>query len=62
MGYTLSQPGVHCCVISVDDVKQLEENINVARDFEQLSNRQLAALEKRTAKIWQDSTFYRAWG
>lgn len=62
MGYTLSQPGVHCCIISADDVKQLEENVKVARAFEQLSNRQLAALEKRTAKIWQDSTFYRAWG
>lgn len=62
MGYSLSQPGVHCCIISVDDVKQLEENVKVARAFEQLSNRQLAALEKRTAEIWQDSTFYRAWG
>lgn len=62
MGYSLSQPGVHCCIISTDDVKQLEENVKVARAFEQLSNRQLAALEKRTAKIWQDSTFYRDWG
>lgn len=62
MSYTLSQPGVHCCIISADDVQQLEENINVARAFEQLSNNQLAALEKRTTKIWQDSTFYRAWG
>lgn len=61
MGYTLSQPGVHCCIISADDVKQLEENVKVARAFEQLSNKQLAAIEERTAKIWQDSTFYRAW-
>ncbi len=62
MGYALSQKGVHCCVISVDDVQQLEENVKVARAFEQLSNSQLAEIEKRTAKIWQDSTFYRAWG
>ncbi len=62
MGYTLSQPGVHCCVIAADDVQQLVENIKVARAFEQLSSRQIVALEKRTAKIWQDSTFYRAWG
>jgi aryl-alcohol dehydrogenase-like predicted oxidoreductase len=62
MGYTLSQPGVHCCVIAADDVKQLEENVKIARAFEQLSNRQLVAIEKRTAKIWQDITFYRAWG
>jgi len=62
MGYTLSQSGVDCCIISADDVKQLEENVEVARAFKQLSNTQLAAIEKRTATIWQDSTFYRAWG
>jgi aryl-alcohol dehydrogenase-like predicted oxidoreductase len=62
MGYTLSQSGVHCCVIPADNVQQLEENVKVARAFEQLSNKKLAAIEKRTAKIWQDSTFYRAWG
>lgn len=61
MGYTLSQPGVHCCVISVDDVKQLEENVKAARAFELLNNRQLAEIEERAASIWQDSTFYRAW-
>lgn len=61
MGYALSQPGVTCCVISVDNVKQLEENVKVACAFEQLSNQQLAAIEQRTAHIWQDSTFYRAW-
>ncbi|BAZ27697.1 hypothetical protein NIES4074_01240 [Cylindrospermum sp. NIES-4074] len=62
MSYSLSQPGVHCCVISVDDVQQLEENVNVARSFEQLSDRQLAEIEQRTATIWRESSFYRSWG
>ncbi|MEC4818427.1 MAG: aldo/keto reductase [Scytonema sp. PMC 1069.18] len=62
MGYALSQPGVHCCVISVDDLQQLEENVQAARAFQQLSDRQLAEIEQRTAEIWQDSTFYRSWG
>jgi aryl-alcohol dehydrogenase-like predicted oxidoreductase len=61
MGYTLSQSGVHCCVIAADDPKQLEENIKVASTFKPLSNTQLAEIEKLTAKIWQESTFYRAW-
>lgn len=62
MGYSLSQPGVHCCIIPADNVQQLTENVQVARAFKQLSSDQLAALEKRTAQIWQDTTFYRAWG
>lgn len=62
MDYTLSQTGVHCCIISADNVQQLEANVEVARAFEQLSSEQLAAIEELTAKIWQDSTFYRAWG
>ncbi len=62
MGYSLSQSGVHCCIISADDVNQLAENVKVARAFKQLSNTQLAAIEQRTAKIWEDTTFYRAWG
>jgi aryl-alcohol dehydrogenase-like predicted oxidoreductase len=62
MSYSLSQPGVSCCVIPADSVEQLEENVNVARNFQQLNNIQLAEIEKRTANIWQESTFYRAWG
>jgi aryl-alcohol dehydrogenase-like predicted oxidoreductase len=60
--YSLSQPGVHCCIISADNVKQLEENAWIASIFRQLNDTELAAIEERTAKIWQDTTFYRAWG
>lgn len=62
MSYSLSQLGVSCCVIPTDSVQQLEENVNVARNFQQLNNTQLAEIEKLTANIWQESTFYRSWG
>jgi aryl-alcohol dehydrogenase-like predicted oxidoreductase len=61
MGYSLSQPGVHCCVIAAETVKQLEENMNVARAFQPLSNKVLATIEQRTAAVWEDGTFFRAW-
>ena len=61
LGYSLSQPGVHCCVIAAENVKQLEDNVNVARAFQPLSNRELAKIEQLTAGIWEDSTFFRAW-
>ncbi|GAB1545416.1 aldo/keto reductase [Scytonema sp. NUACC21] len=61
LGYSLSQPGVHCCVIAAENVKQLEDNVNVARAFQPLNPKDLAAIEHRTAAIWEDSTFFRAW-
>ncbi len=27
LGYTMSQPGVHCCVIAAKTVPQLENNV-----------------------------------
>ncbi len=61
LGYTLSQSGVNCCVIAADSVQQLEENVQAAISYQPLTNQQLAAIEQRTAGIWQDTTFYRAW-
>lgn len=61
MGYTLSLPGVHCCVIAADSVKQLEENWKVALAFKQLNPTEMAAIEKRTATVWQENTFFRQW-
>lgn len=61
MGYSLSQPGVHCCVIAAENVKQLEENINVARAFQPLEAKELAAIEQKTQKVWEDGTFFRVW-
>ena len=61
MGYTLSLPGVHCCVIAADNVKQLEENFKAALAFKPLSRAQMAEIEKRTAAAWQENTFFRQW-
>ncbi len=61
MGYSLSQPGVHCCVIAAENAKQLEENINVARAFKPLDAKELVAIEQKTEKVWQDGTFFRVW-
>jgi aryl-alcohol dehydrogenase-like predicted oxidoreductase len=61
MGYTLSQPGVHCCVIAAETVAQLESNVEVARAFQPLNEASLAQIEQRTAASWQDNTFFRAW-
>ena len=60
-GYSLSQPGVQCCVIAAETTAQLEENVKVARAFKLLQDKELAAIEQLTAKIWEDSTFFRAW-
>src|SRR4028119_184966 len=61
MGYTLSQPGVHCCVIAAETIAQLESNVEVARAFKPLDEASLAQIEQRTAASWQDNTFFRAW-
>lgn len=61
MGYTLSQPGVHCCVIAAETIPQLESNVEVARAFQQLNETALAEIEQHTFASWQDNTFFRAW-
>ena len=61
LGYTLSQPGVHCCVIAAETVSQLENNVKIARAFVPLKEQELTAITQRTANIWEDSTFFRAW-
>ena len=61
MGYTLSQPGVHCCVIAAENGAQLEANVRVASTFQPLDASSLAEIEQRTAAAWRDNTFFRAW-
>lgn len=61
MGYTLSLPGVHCCVIAAESVQQLEENVKVAQAFKPLNAEEMAAIEQRTLVAWQDNTFFRQW-
>jgi aryl-alcohol dehydrogenase-like predicted oxidoreductase len=61
MGYSLSQPGVHCCIVAADTVEQLAANVAVAQGFKPLSQTAIAQIEQRTAAQWEDNTFFRAW-
>lgn len=61
LGYAMSQTGVHCCVVAAENIPQLEGNVKVAQAFKSLSGKELAAIEQRTANIWEDNTFFRAW-
>lgn len=61
LGYAMSQAGVHCCVVAAETVAQLEENVSIAQAFSELSAKEMAAIEQRTAAVWEDNTFFRAW-
>jgi aryl-alcohol dehydrogenase-like predicted oxidoreductase len=61
MGYVLSLSGVHSCIIAAENVTQLESNVRVAQQFQPLTQKQLAEIEKLTAQTWQETTFFRRW-
>ncbi|MEA5582981.1 aldo/keto reductase [Nodularia harveyana UHCC-0300] len=61
LGYSMSQPGVHCCVIAAENITQLENNVKVASAFKPLSQKELNAIAQQTANIWEETTFFRAW-
>ncbi len=61
MGYVLSLSGVHSCIIAAENVAQLESNVRVAQQFQPLTQKQLAEIEKLTAQTWQETTFFRRW-
>lgn len=61
MGYTLSQPGVHTCIIAAETVEQLEENVAAARAFQPMNAEALVAIEQRTAPVWEENSFFRRW-
>lgn len=58
--YVLSLP-VSTVIIGCDDVKQLEENIAVAKSFTPLNERQLADLQAKTSDIKRQALFFRTW-
>ncbi len=61
MGYTLSLPGVHSCIIAAETVEQLASNVQVAQAFQPLNREELTAIEQRTAQDWQAVSFFRQW-
>jgi hypothetical protein len=56
--YTLSQP-VSTIIIGCDSIAQLEENVQLARDFTPLNHQQLADLTARSEAVSKPSLFFR---
>jgi aryl-alcohol dehydrogenase-like predicted oxidoreductase len=62
MHYSLSQPGVACCIIACDSIQQLEENVAAARTItDHMPEAAQRELEGKTAAYWQRAAFYRRW-
>jgi len=61
LGYTLSLPGVHTCIVAAENPQQLESNVRVAETFQPLSQEEMTAIEQLTANAWEDNTFFRKW-
>jgi aryl-alcohol dehydrogenase-like predicted oxidoreductase len=58
MFYTLSRP-VSTVIIGCDTIAQLEENVQLARDFTPLSDSQTEAIVKRAEPVSKPSLFFR---
>ena len=61
MGYSLSLPGVHCCVIAAENPEQLESNVTVARNYTPLNAAQMSQIEQLTVNAGEDGAFFRRW-
>ena len=61
MGYSLSLPGVHCCIIAAENPEQLESNVTVARNYTPLDAAQMSQIEKLTINAGEDGAFFRRW-
>jgi aryl-alcohol dehydrogenase-like predicted oxidoreductase len=60
MYYVLSLP-VSTVIIGCDTIAQLEENVQLARDFTPLSERQLATLSEKAEPVARQALFFRRW-
>jgi len=58
--YVLSRP-VSTVIIGCDTIAQLEENVQLARDFTPLSERQMAALSDKAQPVARQALFFRRW-
>jgi len=58
--YVLSLP-VSTVIIGVDDTRQLEENVQLAKEFTPLTDGQMLALQKKTETIARQALFFRRW-
>jgi predicted aldo/keto reductase-like oxidoreductase len=55
--YTLSLP-VSTVIVGCDKIAQLEENVQIAREFTPLSQAQMAALSNLAASVARQSLFF----
>ena len=61
MRYVLSLP-VSTVIVGCDDIPQLEENIEIARSFNPMSETQLAgSSNKRAEPVHKQALFFRRW-
>ncbi len=58
MAYALSHP-VSTVIVGCDSIQQLEENVQIAREFTPLSARQMAELTKRAEPVADQALFFR---
>ena len=58
MHFTLTHP-VSTVIVGCDSIAQLEENVQIARDFTPLSQSQMAALNQLAAPVAKQSLFFR---
>ena len=58
MHFTLSHP-VSTVIVGCDTIQQLEENVQIARDFTPLSHSQMGALNELAAPVAKQSLFFR---
>ena len=58
MNFALTHP-VSTIIIGCDNIQQLEENAQIARDFTPLSQTQMATLNAAAAPVAEQSLFFR---
>jgi predicted aldo/keto reductase-like oxidoreductase len=61
MGYSLSLPGVHCCVIAAENSAQLESNVKIAQNYQALTPTEMQSIEQLTVNAGEDGSFFRRW-
>ena len=52
---------VSTVIIGCDDIAQLEENVQIAREFTPLNETSLASLKDKTDVIKKQALFFRPW-
>ncbi|MFP4066666.1 MAG: aldo/keto reductase [Spirochaetaceae bacterium] len=58
LGYTLSNP-VSTAIVGISSMRELEENVRIAREFEPFSDETMAELEARTESYSEEASFFK---